>query len=98
MMIERHVTFHVIPGKKSEFIRFFKDKYHPALTNSDGFIAGDVYQVVEDENDLMMILRFESFESAKTWRCSARHQDLKPDLKALYHGSDLLVLVPIDKR
>jgi len=64
MMVERHVTFHLTPGKKSEFIRYFKDKYHPALAISDGFITGDVFQVVENENDLMKILRFESFESA----------------------------------
>ncbi len=92
-MIERHVTFHVLPDKKSEFFSFFYDEYLPA---SDGFLSANLLQVVDSELDLMMIIRFDSFESAANWRGSSKHQDLKPKLKVLNKGSVLQVLEAID--
>ena len=89
--IERHVTFHVLPGKTAEFERFFKDEYHPAMSNMDGFLKAELLKDTENPEDMQMVLRFESFEAAASWRASEQHAALKPHLKSLYDGSQLKV-------
>jgi heme-degrading monooxygenase HmoA len=91
-MIERHVTFHVLPDKGEEFARFFEQEYRPAMAKTKGFVKAELLQDAENEKDYMMILRFESLESAAAWRESDIHQKLKPNLKSLYQGSELIVL------
>ena len=36
-MIERHVTFHVLPEKTAEFVRLFREEYRPAMATMPGF-------------------------------------------------------------
>jgi hypothetical protein len=36
IMIERHVTFNVIPGKEKDFEDLFKEKYSIAMSKQDG--------------------------------------------------------------
>lgn len=91
-MIERHVTFHVLPGKAEEFAKFFEQEYRPAMEKIEGFVQAGLLRVAEVDHDFMMTLRFESLEAAAAWRASAVHQELKPHLKSLYNGSELLVL------
>lgn len=90
-VIERHVTFHVLPGKREEFERFFKDEYRPAMAKTAGFIKAELLKDTENPQDMQMVLRFESIEAAASWRASQLHTDLKPNLKALYDGSELKV-------
>ena len=89
--IERHVTFHVLPGKEAEFETFFQEQYRPAMAKTQGFVKAELLQDTENQSDLKMVLRFDSSESAAAWRASDAHQALKPDLKSLYDGSELKV-------
>lgn len=89
--IERHVTFHVLPGKESEFEEFFTRDYQPAMALMPGFIKAELLQDNDKANDLQMVLCFESEEAAAGWRASEQHAALKPKLKSLYDGSELKV-------
>ena len=91
-MIERHVTFHVLPERGQEFARFFEEEYRPALEKTQGFIQAGLLKDMEQEQDYVMTLRFESLDAAAAWRASSLHQELKPHLKSLYNGSVLKVL------
>jgi heme-degrading monooxygenase HmoA len=90
-MIERHVTFHVLPGKEDEFARFFVEEYRPAMERTVGFIQASLLKDTEQEQDLMLTLRFDSLDAAAAWRASSLHRELKPHLKSLYNGSELKV-------
>jgi len=92
-MIERHVTFHVLPGKEDEFKNFFQAKYRPEMEKTKGFIKAELLNDEDIPQELKMVLRFESTEAAASWRSSDRHQALKPELKALYDGSELKVYI-----
>lgn len=88
-IIERHVTFHVLPESVEEFEDFFQQQYRPAMAKTDGFIKAELLKDKESPQDLKMILRFDSPESAAAWRASEAHETLKPHLKSLYDGSEL---------
>jgi len=89
--IERHVTFHVLAGKIEQFEQFFQSRYRPAMAQTEGYIKAELLKDAENLDDLMMVLRFDSQESAAAWRSSERHAALKPTLKSLYDGSELKV-------
>ncbi len=91
-MIERHVTFHVLPKKGKEFARFFEEEYRPAMAKTEGFLKAELLKEMDTDQDFMMILRFESNDAAAVWRASSEHAELKPHLKSLYDGSELRVL------
>jgi len=88
-IIERHVTFHVLPGSVEKFEEFFQQQYRPAMAKTDGFIKADLLKDTESPQELKMVLRFDSPESAAAWRASETHEILKPHLKSLYDGSEL---------
>jgi heme-degrading monooxygenase HmoA len=90
-MIERHVTFRVLPTKEQEFARFFEEEYRPAMAKTEGFLKAELLKDMDDAHDFTMILRFESLDAAAAWRSSDLHQELKPHLKSLYDGSKLKV-------
>jgi antibiotic biosynthesis monooxygenase (ABM) superfamily enzyme len=90
-IIERQVTFHVLPGREAEFETFFQQQYRPAMAKTSGFIKADLLRDAENHTDLMMVLRFDSVDSAAAWRASPEHEALKPHLKSLYSGSELKV-------
>ena len=90
-VIERHVTFHVLPGKTGSFEQFFQDEYRPAMAQTDGYIKAELLVDTENWQDLKMVLRFDSTDSAAEWRASDRHAALKPKLKSMYNGSELKV-------
>lgn len=94
-MIERHVTFHVLPTKTQEFARFFEEEYRPAMAKTPGFVRAELFKDMSEERDYVMVLRFESLEAAAAWRASEMHEALKPHLKSLYDGSELLVLAAV---
>ena len=89
--IERQVTFHVLPGKATEFEEFFASEYQPAMAQMSGFIKAELLKDIDNPQDLQMVLRFESKEAAAGWRASESHAALKPKLKSLYNGSELKV-------
>lgn len=90
-MIERHVTFSVIPGKEKEFENLFKAEYSAAMSRQPGFVSVTLLKEHEKEAVYQMVIRFQSLETAAAWRDSADHKALSPKLKSLYKESSVQV-------
>ncbi len=90
-MIERHVTFDVLPGKLNEFEKLFVEEYRPAMASMTGYINAELLREQGKTTTYQMVIRFESAETAAAWRSSAAHESLSPKLKALHSGSQLQV-------
>ncbi|NWG02759.1 MAG: antibiotic biosynthesis monooxygenase [Syntrophaceae bacterium] len=90
-MIERHVTFHVIPGKEKDFENLFKNEYSMAMSKQPGFISVTLLKEHEKEAAYQMAIRFQSLESAAAWRNSPDHKALFPKIKELYNESTVQV-------
>jgi antibiotic biosynthesis monooxygenase (ABM) superfamily enzyme len=90
-MIERHVTFHIIPGKEKDFENLFKGAYSMAMSKQPGFISVTLLKEHEKEAVYQMVIRFQSLETAAAWRDSVDHKDLSPKIKALYKESTVQV-------
>jgi len=90
-MIERHVTFNVIPGKEKDFEKLFKEEYGIAMSKQPGFILVTLLKEHEKEAVYQMVIRFQSLETAAAWRDSAEHKALSPKIKALYKESTVQV-------
>jgi len=90
-MIERHVTFEVIPGKESAFEELFKEKYSKAMARQPGFVSVGLLRETGKPANYQMLIRFESLETAAAWRDSAAHQELQPEAKALYTNAGVVV-------
>lgn len=90
-MIERHVTFNVLPDRAQDFEELFTAEYRPAMAAMPGFVKVELLREQEDPTQYQMVIRFESMETAADWRNSDAHQALKPKIKALYDGSTLKV-------
>ena len=95
-MIERHVTFNVIPGKEKDFEALFKEAYSVAMSKQPGFVSVTLLKEHEKEVVYQMVIRFESLETAAAWRDSGEHQELSPRLKALYRSSAVQVYRVVD--
>jgi antibiotic biosynthesis monooxygenase (ABM) superfamily enzyme len=91
-MIERHVTFDVIPGKESAFEALYNAEYAKAMGRQPGFVSVGLLKAHGgDSPRYQMLIRFESLETAAGWRDSADHKALSPKIKALYTGSTVEV-------
>ncbi|MBS3919679.1 MAG: antibiotic biosynthesis monooxygenase [Deltaproteobacteria bacterium] len=90
-MIERHVTFHVIPGKEKDFEALFKEEYSVAMSKQTGFVSVVLLKEYEKEAVYQMVIRFQSLETSTAWRDSADHKALSPKIKALYSESSTQV-------
>jgi len=90
-MIERHVTFNVIPGKGKDFENLFKEQYSVAMSKQPGFVSVILLKEHEKEAVYHMMIRFQSLETAAAWRDSSDHKALSPKVKALYSGSSVQV-------
>jgi antibiotic biosynthesis monooxygenase (ABM) superfamily enzyme len=90
-MIERHVTFNVIPGKEKDFEALFKDAYSTAMSKQPGFVSVTLLKEHEKEAVYQMVIRFQSLETAAAWRDSADHKTLSPRIKTLYKESTIQV-------
>ncbi len=90
-MIERHVSFDVLPDKAPEFEKFFVEKYRPGMETMDGFLKVELLREAEQGCRYQMVIRFESLEAAAAWRGSLVHRSLQPVLKSLYSESRLQV-------
>ena len=80
-MIERHVTFNVIPGKEKDFETLFKEEYSAAMARQPGFVSVTLLKEHEKEAVYQMVIRFQSLETAAAWRDSADHKALSPRSK-----------------
>ena len=90
-MIERHVTFHLHPGKAEAFGAFFRSSYGPALARQPGFSGAELLHPQDAAETLVLVLRFSDADAAKAWRESGDHKALSPTLKSFYQGSDVRV-------
>ncbi len=90
-MIERHVTFHVIPEREKEFETLSKETYCIAMSRRPGFVSVALLKEQDKEAVYQMVIRFQSLETAAGWRDSAEHKALSPRMKALYKDSTVQV-------
>jgi antibiotic biosynthesis monooxygenase (ABM) superfamily enzyme len=90
-MIERHVTFNIIPGKEKDFETLFKGAYCIAMSKQPGFISVALLKEHDKEAAYQMVIRFQSLETAAAWRDSVDHKGLSPKIKALYKESTVQV-------
>lgn len=90
-MIERHVTFNVIPGKGKDFETLFNEEYSVAMSRQPGFVSVNLLKEQGKEAVYQMVIRFQSLETAATWRDSADHKALSPKIKALYSENTVQV-------
>ena len=90
-MIERHVTFNVIPGKEKDFEALFKEAYSVAMAKQPGFVSVTLLKEHEKEAVYQMVIRFQDLQTAAAWRDSADHKALSPKIKALYKESTVKV-------
>jgi antibiotic biosynthesis monooxygenase (ABM) superfamily enzyme len=97
-MIERHVTFNVIPGKEKDFETLFKEEYSIAMSKQPGFASVVLLKEHEKEAIYQMVIRFQSFETAAAWRDSPDHKALSPRIKTLYTESTVQVYEVIAQR
>jgi antibiotic biosynthesis monooxygenase (ABM) superfamily enzyme len=97
-MIERHVTFNVIPEKEKEFETLFKEAYSVAMSRQPGFVSVTLLKEHEKEAIYQMVIRFQSLETAGAWRDSEDHKALSPRIKSLYSNSTVQVYEVVAQR
>jgi heme-degrading monooxygenase HmoA len=85
-MIERHITFNVLPDRTEAFERFFAERYRPPMVSFPGFVSASLLRAVEPTTTYVMVLRWADGESAAGWRTSPVHEALQPELVALHTG------------
>ncbi len=90
-MIERHVTFNVIPGKEKDFEALFKEAYNVAMSKQPGFVSVTLLKEHGKESVYQMAIRFQSLGTAAAWRDSPDHKALSPKIKTLYKESTVQV-------
>ena len=90
-MIERHVTFEVLPEHETDFERLFVQEYRPAMSRMPGFEKVELLRDKVQPNHYQMVIRFDTQENAANWRASDAHSAIQPRIKALYSGSTLAV-------
>jgi antibiotic biosynthesis monooxygenase (ABM) superfamily enzyme len=89
-MIERHITFNVLPDRTAEFERFFADEYRPAMAQSPGFVRSELLREADAPTRYQLMLRFQDAGSAAGWRTSPVHQALQPALTALFSTNEIV--------
>jgi antibiotic biosynthesis monooxygenase (ABM) superfamily enzyme len=85
-VIERHITFDVLPDRTGDFERFFADEYRPAMTASPGYVSAALLREADSQTRYQMVLRFADADASAAWRTSEVHKALQPALEALHNG------------
>ncbi len=89
-MIERHVSFSVLPDKTDDFERFFVELYRPPVLEMPGLVECRLLREAERSDRYQMVFRWETAEHAVAWRVSEVHQALQPTLNALHSGMEIV--------
>jgi heme-degrading monooxygenase HmoA len=89
-MIERHVSFDVLPGSEADFERFFAEQYRPPVLAMPGLIECLLFRELDNPQRYQMVFRWESAAEAAAWRTSEVHQALQPALNALHGGMTIV--------
>jgi heme-degrading monooxygenase HmoA len=85
-VIERHLTFDVLPDQTDAFERFFAEAYGPTMAKAPGFARVELLREADSATRYQMVLRFEDADSAVAWRTADAHTALQPTLNALHTG------------
>jgi heme-degrading monooxygenase HmoA len=94
-MIERHISFAVLPDKTADFERFFVEQYRPPVLQMPGLIECSLLLEAEHPDRYQMVFRWETADNAVAWRTSEVHQGLQPTLNALHSGMDIVAFSKI---
>ena len=97
-MIERHVTFDVLPGKEKDFETFFSQEYAPAMCRQAGFLGVSLLREADAPTAYKMVIAFETPDLAAAWRASDGHKALSPRLKSMYSQSRVTVYEVVIRR
>jgi antibiotic biosynthesis monooxygenase (ABM) superfamily enzyme len=89
-MIERHITFNVLPDRTAEFERFFVERYAAAMSQAPGFVRVELLREANDPTRYQMCFRFDDIDASAAWRTSPVHQALQPDLTALFTTNEIV--------
>lgn len=89
-MIERHITFNVLPDQAAAFERFIADEYRPAMAATPGFVRAELLREANDPTRYQLTFRFEDGDAAAGWRTSPVHQALQPALTALFSTNEIV--------
>jgi heme-degrading monooxygenase HmoA len=89
-MIERHVTFDVLPERTADFERFFSQQYLPAVQAMPDLIECLLLREAENPLRYQMVFRWQTADAAAAWRMSPVHQALQPALGALNSAMNIV--------
>ncbi len=89
-MIERHVSFAVLPEKTADFERFIAEQYRPPALEMPGLVECSLLREAEHADRYQLVFRWETAENATAWRVSEVHQGLQPALNALHAGMEIV--------
>ncbi len=89
-MIERHVTFNVHQGQEEAFASFFATEYGPMMAQAPGLVRVELLRETDDSLRYQMVMRWQDAGSAAAWRASPAHDALRPGLKALHSGTEIV--------
>ena len=90
-MIERHITFDVLPDRTATFERYFAETYRPKMSVSPGFIRADLLREADSPTRYQVVMRWQDTESATGWRTSAVHEALQPVWTAMFSAGEIAV-------
>jgi antibiotic biosynthesis monooxygenase (ABM) superfamily enzyme len=82
-VIERHITFTILPEKAAPFEQFIANEYGPTMAKAPGFVKIELLREADSTTRYQLVFRFQDAESAAGWRTSEVHAALQPALKAL---------------
>ena len=94
-MIERHVSFAVLPDKTAEFERFVAEQYRPPVLEMPGLIECSLLREAEHADRYQIVFRWQTADNAVAWRVSEVHQALQPALNALHAGMEIVAYVKV---
>ncbi len=94
-MIVRQVSLRVSIDRQVEFLSFWKNEYREAMSRQPGFVAARLLKSTGSDDELQLMLEFETEEQAAGWRASPEHKRLSPRLKEFAPALTVKVLVPL---
>jgi heme-degrading monooxygenase HmoA len=89
-MIERHISFAVLPDKTADFERFIAEQYRPPVLEMPGLVECSLLREAEHADRYQLVFRWETADNAVAWRVSEVHQGLQPALNALHAGMEIV--------
>ncbi len=89
-MIERHISFAVLPDKTADFERFIAEQYRPPVLEMPGLVECSLLRGAEHADRYQLVFRWETADNAVAWRVSEVHQGLQPALNALHAGMEIV--------